>query len=69
MDKAITLTGSIPVTDAQLEHVARSLSMLDPRCSWPCHNWISVGESCPQCHLDLQAYLEWVREGLKAWPL
>ena len=64
-----TLTGSTPVADVDVLHVAQAMSMLDPRCDWPCHNRVALGEPCPRCNLDLGVYQAWIAEGLGVWPL
>jgi hypothetical protein len=49
--------------------VAQYLALLDPRCDFPDHNLIAQGGLCPFCKMDLFSYIEWVRSGLRAWPL
>ena len=62
-------SGARPLQPTIVKQIAVNLATLDPRCDFEAHNRIIHGEQCPYCKLDLFTYAEWVRLGLKAWPL
>jgi len=67
--EAFTVSGSRPLQPATIAQVAQVMALLDPRCDFPEHNQVPWGKQCPACGKDLFVYVQWVREGLTAWPL
>jgi hypothetical protein len=62
-------TGGRPLQPSTIRQVAQFMSMMDPRCGFEEHNGIAQGNQCRHCKLDLFTYIEWIRNGLQAWPL
>jgi hypothetical protein len=59
-----------PLQPSAVRAFAQYAALVDPRCDFPeKHSIVALGGACPCCHLDLFTYVQWVREGLRAWPL
>jgi hypothetical protein len=58
-----------PLQPSTIRQMAQYMCMLDPRCDFEEHNTVAQGHQCRHCKMDLFTYVEWISQGLRAWPL